>query len=278
VIAARTGMRSYGVVPWFEGARLLPAEDMLGAEERASSGTGAIKIAVPRLRRAANFDDLDPLAAEPDVILQIVSPGDALPGDADLVLLTGSKATMADLADLRAQGWDIDIDAHVRRGGAVMGLCGGYQMLGRRLADPDGTEGPPGEAAGLGLLEIQTVLAGDKRLAAVSGREIASGLPIAGYEIHIGRSEGPALARPLLEIGGRPEGAISADGRVMGCYVHGLFAADAFRHTFLNRLRARESSGLAFEHRIERTLDALAAHLEAAVDLDGLLALARGSG
>jgi adenosylcobyric acid synthase len=277
VIAARTGMRSYGVVPWFEGARLLPAEDMLGVEERASPGTGAIRIAVPRLRRAANFDDLDPLAAEPDVSLQIIPPGAALPGDADLVLLTGSKATLADLADLRAQGWDVDLAAHLRRGGAVLGLCGGYQMLGRSLADPDGIEGPPGEMAGLGLLEVDTVLGGDKRLAAVEGIEIASGLPIAGYEIHIGRTEGPARARPMLNLGGREDGAISVDGRISGCYVHGLFAADGFRHGFLDRLRRRAASGLAFEHQIEQTLDALADHLEASADLDGLLALARGS-
>lgn len=274
VIAARTGMRNYGVVPWFERARLLPAEDMLGVEDRATHGTGATRIAVPRLRRAANFDDLDPLAAEPDVTLSIVPPGKALPGDADLVLLTGSKATMADLADLRTQGWDIDIAAHVRRGGAVMGLCGGYQMLGRSLADPDGIEGPPGRVEGLGLLDFETVLAGDKRLAAVRGHEIASGLPIEGYEIHIGRSDGPALARPMLDLGGRFDGAVSADGKVMGCYVHGLFAADRFRHRFLDRLRRREPSGLAFEQQIEQTLEALADHLEAAIDLDGLLTLA----
>jgi adenosylcobyric acid synthase len=275
VITARTGMRSCGVVPWFEPAHLLPAEDMLGVEERASGGTGAIRIAVPRLRRAANFDDLDPLAAEPDVTLQIIPPGDALPGDADLVLLTGSKATMADLADLRAQGWHIDLASHVRRGGAVLGLCGGYQMLGRKLADPDGIEGTPGEMAGLGLLEIDTVLGGDKRLAAVHGHEIASGLPIEGYEIHIGRTRGPA--RPMLDLGGRKDGALSADGRIAGCYIHGLFAADRFRHAFLERLRPRATSGLAFEHQIEHTLDALADHLEGSVDLDGLLALARGS-
>jgi adenosylcobyric acid synthase len=277
VIETRTGMRSFGVVPWFDQARLLPAEDALDLEQRASHGTGAIRIIVPRLRRTANFDDLDPLAAEPDVVLRIVSPGEALP-DADLVILTGSKATIADLDDVRAQGWDIDLAGHIRRGGAVLGICGGFQMLGRRLADPEGIEGPPGEAAGLGLLDFETVLAGDKRLEPVHGRELFGGLPIEGYEMHIGRSQGPALARPMLDLGGRPDGAVSADGRVMGCYVHGLFAADGFRHAFLNRLRARESSGLAFEQQIEQTLDALADHLEAAVDTHGLLALARGSG
>jgi adenosylcobyric acid synthase len=277
VIEARTGMRGYGVVPWFEQARLLPAEDALGLEERSSDGTGAIRIAVPRLRRMANFDDLDPLAAEPDVALRIVPPGEPLPGDADLVILTGSKATIADLEDFRAQGWDIDLAGHIRRGGAVLGLCGGFQMLGRRLADPDGIERPPGEAEGLGLLDFETVLAGAKRLEAVRGRELASGLPVEGYEMHIGRTSGPALASPMLDLAGRPDGAVSADGRVLGCYVHGLFAADGFRHAFLSRLRPRAASGLVFEQQIEQTLDALASHLEASVDIGGLLALARGS-
>jgi adenosylcobyric acid synthase len=275
VIAARTGMRSYGVVPWFEGARLLPAEDALGLDERSSSGTGAIRIFVPRLGRAANFDDLDPLAAESDVALRIVPPGEALPGDADLVILTGSKATIADLENLRTQGWDIDLAGHVRRGGAVLGICGGFQMLGRRLADPEGIEGPPGEAEGLGLLDFETVLAGAKRLEAVRGREVQSGLPVAGYEMHIGRTQGPAIASPMLDLDGRPDGAVSADGRIMGCYVHGLFGADAFRHAFLGRLRPRAASGLVFEQQIEQTLEALADHLEVSVDVDGLLALAR---
>jgi adenosylcobyric acid synthase len=276
-IAARTGMQSYGVVPWFEPARLLPAEDALDLETRSSGRAGAIRIAVPRLQRAANFDDLDPLAAEPDVDLRIVPPGEALPGDADLVLLTGSKATIADLADLRAQGWDIDLAAHVRRGGAVLGICGGLQILGRKLADPDGIEGPPGEAEGLGLLDFETVLAGAKRLQGVRGRELASGLPVAGYEMHVGRTAGPALAAPMLDLDGRPDGAVSTDGRIMGCYLHGLFAADAFRHAFLARLQPRRASGLVWEQQIDQTLDAFADHLEAHVDIDGLLALARPS-
>ncbi len=276
VIAARTGMRSYGVVPWFEAARRLPAEDVLGLEERAPPGAaGAIRIAVPRLPRLANFDDLDPLAAEPDVFLHFVPPGKALPGDADLVILAGAKATLADLAALRAEGWDVDLAAHVRRGGAVLGICGGLQMLGRRIADPEGVEGRPGEAVGLGLLDLETTLGGDKRLAAVEGVEVQSGEKIRGYEMHLGRTVGPGLARPMLELGGRPEGAVSADGRVMGCYVHGLFAADGFRHSFLGRLRERARSGVAYEAEIEGVLDGLAEHLEASVDVAGLLEVAR---
>ena len=241
IIAERTGMRSYGVVPWFDRARLLPAEDVLGLNERAAPSNGAIKIAVPRLARIANFDDLDPLMAEPDVHVQIVPPGAPLPGDADLVILPGSKATLADLAALRAEGWDIDLAAHVRRGGAVLGICGGLQMLGRRIADPAGIEGPPGAAEGLGLLDLDTVLTGDKQLREVRGREIASGEQIHGYEMHVGRTSGPALARPMLDLDGRPDGAVSPDGRIMGCYVHGLFAADDFRHAFLARLRERDA-------------------------------------
>jgi adenosylcobyric acid synthase len=275
IIATRTGMRSYGVVPWFEAARLLPAEDILGLEDRAAPSAAPIKIAVPRFARLANFDDLDPLPTEPDVQLQIIPRGAALPGDANLVILPGSKATLADLADLRTQGWDIDLAAHVRRGGAVLGICGGLQMLGRRIADPAGIEGPPGEADGLGLLDLETVLTGDKQLHEVRGQEIASGAAIHGYEMHVGRTDGPARARPMLDLEGRPEGAVSADGRIMGCYVHGLFAADGFRHAFLARLKARAPSRLAFEQQIDTTLDALADHLEAHVDVDGLLALAR---
>ncbi len=283
VIERETGLACFGVVPYFAEARALPAEDALGVEGTPVSGArnaenGAIKVAVPVLSRIANFDDLDPLMAEPDVTVDFVRPGSALPGDADLVVLPGSKASLADLAFLRDQGWDIDIAAHLRRGGQVLGLCGGYQMLGQRLRDPGGIEGAPGEAEGLGLLDIETELGGDKTLSEAEGVELASGAAVRGYEMHIGATRGPDLARPMLELSGRPEGAISADGRVMGCYLHGLFAADGFRSAFLSRLRDRETSGVAYETGIERTLDSLAEHLEAHLDLDALLEAARRRG
>src|SRR3546814_10574238 len=143
----------------------LPAEDSVALSRSTAAEGRAIKVAVPQLARIANFDDLDPLIAEPDVAVDFVEPGRALPGDADLVVLPGSKATLADLAFLREQGWDIDLAAHLRRGGRVLGLCGGYQMLGRRIGDPQGIEGPAGAAAdGLGLREIETVLTGGKTL------------------------------------------------------------------------------------------------------------------
>jgi adenosylcobyric acid synthase len=272
IITERTDLPSFGVVPWFEAASRLPAEDAVVLDRTSATGTARpICVAVPRLPRIANFDDLDPLAAEPDVSVTFVQPGRALPGDADLVVLAGSKATVADLAALRAEGWDIDIAAHLRRGGLVLGLCGGYQMLGTRIHDPLGIEGPPGEVAGLSLLDVTTELTADKTLVEVCGVELSTGAPVWGYEMHVGRTEGAGLARPMLRLGARDDGAVSADGRVLGCYLHGLFASDRYRSAFLARLRPGRTGDLAYDAEIERTLDALAAHLEAHLDLDHLL-------
>jgi adenosylcobyric acid synthase len=274
IIARRTGMICHGVIPWFAGAAALPAEDAVALDRRPGRMDGAILIAVPRLSRIANFDDLDPLSAEPDVTIDIVEPGRPIPAEADLILLPGSKSTIPDLAGLREQGWDIDIKAHLRRGKPVIGLCAGYQMLGSRLNDPDGTEGPPGAVEGLGLLDIETVLTGDKRLVEVEGRELSTDQPVRGYEMHIGKTSGSGLARPVLEIAGHPDGAVSPDGLVMGCYLHGLFTADDFRRAFLSRLREGRPQAEAYEAKVESTLDALADHLEANCDLDALLAIA----
>jgi adenosylcobyric acid synthase len=267
-------MPGLGVVPYFPDAVRLPPEDALALAAQTTASRRAIRIAVPMLSRIANFDDLDPLKLEPDVTVDMIPPGTALPGDADLVILPGSKATIPDLAFLRAQGWDIDLIAHRRRGGHILGICGGFQMLGRHLGDPLGTEGTPGKVEGLGLLDLDTVLDGPKILVGVTGTHAGSGTAMSGYEMHIGRTTGPDLARPLLMLGDRPEGAVSADGRVTGCYVHGLFGADSFRHAFLNGLKARASSGLSYDAEIESTLDALAAHLETHLDLDRMLELA----
>jgi adenosylcobyric acid synthase len=275
ILAARTGLANLGVVPWFDDAWRLPAEDVLDLERGGGHGAGAgFKIAVPRTPRIANFDDLDPLAAEPGVEVEIVAPGRALPGDAALVLLAGSKATRSDLDAFKREGWDVDLEAHVRRGGRVLGLCGGYQMLGRRLADPGGVEGPPGEDAGLGLLDVETVLGGAKTLEPVDARAWPDGPAARGYEMHVGRTDGPDRVRPAFAVEGRGEGAVSPDGRIVGTYLHGLFAADGFRRWLLEGWGAR-ASALAFDHQVERTLDDLADHLEAHLDADALLALAR---
>ena len=281
VIEEKTGWAALGLVPWFEGARLLPPEDSVGldstpAAPAAATAPGrAIKIAVPRLPRISNIDDLDPLRAEPDTVLDLVPPGRALPGDADLVLLPGSKATRSDLEALHAEGWALDIAAHVRRGGWVVGLCGGYQMLGQRVADPAGIEGPPGETPGLGLLDVETVMSTGKRLIRASGHASEGGEAVAGYEMHMGETTGPDTTRPLVSLASGPDGARSGNGRVMGCYLHGLFAADGFRRAFLGRLRRRETAGIAYDALVEETLDALGAHLEAHLDLDRLLEVAR---
>jgi adenosylcobyric acid synthase len=272
-IAERTGWAPLGIVPHFAAAARLPAEDVLGLPAAPATPGGRVKVVVPRLPRIANFDDLDPLAAEPDVALEMVEPGSAIPGDADLVLIPGSKATMSDLAALQAAGWDIDIRAHVHRGGAVLGLCGGYQMLGRTIADPEGIEGRRGEVAGLGLLDVATILGGDKTTTLVDAHHVATGTAVSGYEIHIGRSAGPDTARPFLTIGARADGARSPDGMVAGTYVHGLFASDAFRRAFLAGLGAR--SQVRYEAEVEAILDALAAHLAAHLDLDAILTIAR---
>jgi adenosylcobyric acid synthase len=274
-IARRTGWRALGVLPWFADAWRLPAEDVMDLA-RAPRAGGTIKVAMPRLNRIANFDDLDPLAAEPGVSVEIIEPGRPLPGDATLVLIPGSKNTVADLADFRAQGWDIDLAAHVRRGGHVLGICGGYQMLGQEIADPDGVEGVPGHAPGLGLLDVTTRLEPAKTLALTSARYLPSGDAVEGYEIHLGQTEGPDRARAWLGLAGRTDGAASADGRVMGTYLHGLFASDTFRRAYLMRLGA-PASELGYDDGVEATLDALADHLEAHLDLDAVLALARRS-
>lgn len=270
-ITTRTGWQNIGVAPWFTDANLLPAEDAL---DISGGGTGALKIAVPMLSRIANFDDLDPLKLEPSVTLVMVKPGQAIPGDCDLVILPGTKSTIGDLAFLRAQGWDIDITAHLRRGGRVLGICGGYQMLGQTLHDPEGIEGPAGSVAGLGLLDIDTVMTADKTLARVRGHHLASNSEITGYEIHIGNTTGPDCARAWLEIDGRLAGAARPDGQVNGCYIHGLFASDSFRAAYLQSLGAPPST-LAYGQAVESVLDRLADHLETHLDIDALLEIAR---
>ena len=266
-IAKRTDWHDLGVIPWFSDAWKLPAEDVL---DIASHKSGAYKIVVPQLGRIANFDDLDPLKAEPDVSVEIIAPGRPLPADADLVLLPGSKTTLQDLADFRAQGWDIDLLAHVRRGGRVLGICGGYQMLGTRLSDPHGIEGPPASVQGLGLLDVETHLSPRKQLRLCQAFYEGT-VPVSGYEIHLGETRGPDCARPFLhDADGAGLGAVSADGKVAGCYLHGLFAEDAFRTAYLGAA----ASGVNFEAGVEDALDALAAHLEQHLDLDKIFSLA----
>lgn len=271
IITKHTGWSPLGIIPWFSEAWKLPAEDVMDV---TSTKGGPIKIAVPKLNRIANFDDLDPLSSTPEVSVELVAEGRPLPGDADLILIPGSKSTIADLAHFRAQGWDIDLLAHVRRGGRVLGICGGYQMLGRRVIDDEGIEGAPSRVEGLGLLNVETVMKPHKRLALSNAIYLPTGAEVSGYEIHIGQTTGPDCDRAWLSLAGRGEGAASPDGRIMGCYLHGLFTADSFRQQFLSDLGTVPAE-TNYGKGVQDTLDQLADHLETHMDLDAFLELAQ---
>lgn len=269
-----TGWRCFGVVPWLKAAARLPSEDSVVLERLASGEARALKVAVPMLGRIANFDDLDPLKAEPQVEVVFVPPGKPLPTDAGLVVIPGSKSTIGDLLKFRENGWDRDLAAHRKRGGHVVGICGGFQMLGRRVRDPDGIEGSVTEAEGLGLLDIETVMEPEKTVRNVSARSVQFDLPLEGYEIHLGRTTGPDTMRPSAIINGVADGAISADGKVSGTYMHGLFGADAFRGKFLESLGIK-GGGIDYRAEVERALDEVAAELETHLDCDAIFGLAR---
>lgn len=266
-IIARTGWTNLGVLPWFKDAWRLPAEDILDIETRPGGG---LKIAVPRLGRIANFDDLDPLVNEPGVTVEIIEPGRPLPGDAALVIIPGTKSTIADLLAFKSNGWDVDLAAHVRRGSHVLGICGGYQMLGQKISDPEGIEGSAKCVDGLGLLDVVTVMKPEKRLALVSAKVKKTGMAVKGYEIHIGETNGPGCENAWLKIAGNGHGAASTNGRILGCYLHGIFSEDNFRRDFLRNLGANVSL-LNYEVSVENTLNALADHLETHLDIEKLL-------
>ncbi|RUY14680.1 cobyric acid synthase [Mesorhizobium sp. M7A.F.Ca.US.001.04.1.1] len=269
-----TGWRCFGVVPWLKAAARLPSEDSVVLERLASGEARALKVAVPMLGRIANFDDLDPLKAEPQVEVVFVPPGKPLPADAGLVVIPGSKSTIGDLLKFRENGWDRDLLAHRKRGGHVVGICGGFQMLGRMVRDPDGIEGSVTEAEGLGLLDIETVMEPEKTVRNVRARSVPFDLPLEGYEIHLGRTTGPDTLRPSAVINGIDDGAVSADGKVIGTYMHGLFGTDGFRGRFLESLGIK-GGGIDYRAEVERALDEVAAELETHLDCDAIFALAR---
>ncbi len=273
LIAAKSGWPALGLVPFFVGASKLPAEDAVALEKVSKTGQGTLMIIVPKLKHISNFDDFDPLKHEPSISLIFVPPGQPFP-IADLIILPGSKTTIADLAHFRAQGWDIDLAAHVRRGGKVLGVCGGYQMLGQAVHDPQNIEGDLAFITGLGHLDVETTLTRSKTLREVSGLS-TDNTPFKGYEMHVGITSGPDCARPLLRFDGRGDGAISPCGNIRACYVHGLFTDDAQRSAWLNWIGGAPSV-LNYEAEIDATLDSLAAHLEANLDLDKMLRLADG--
>jgi adenosylcobyric acid synthase len=276
-IEARTGWPCYGVIPWLPATARLPAEDAVSIIREQGIGNRSIRIVAPMLSRMANFDDADPLRLEPSVDFQFVPPGKALPRDADLVVLFGTKSTIGDLQFLREQGWDHDIIAHARSGGRVLGICGGYQMLGKRITDAKGIDGTAGDVLGLGLLDVETCMTGDKTVRPIEGQCARSGTNVCGYEIHVGESSGPDCARPMLHIDGAKEGARSPDGLVEGTYVHGLLTDDDYRSRFLAEV-GQVSCALNYSDAVEDALDELAEGLESAIDIDQLFASARSPG
>ena len=268
-IEKQTNWQNLGVLPWFSNAWKLPAEDVMDIATRPGGG---IKIVVPRLARIANFDDLDPLVAEPNVTVEIIEPGRPLPGDAALVILPGSKSTISDLENFRANGWDIDLQGHHRRGGHILGICGGYQMLGRTIHDPDGIEGPPRTVSGLGYLNVETVMSPKKNLSLIDAFTIDSKVPVSGYEIHMGQTSGPDCERNWLRLPNRTEGAMNGTRDVRGSYLHGLFNSDLFRSEFLSNLGAA-SSLVSYQADIENTLDELGEFIEKNLNVDKLISL-----
>ncbi|MBU0921522.1 MAG: cobyric acid synthase [Pseudomonadota bacterium] len=262
----RTGKPVLGVLPYLMDFHL-EAEDAIDVRQSGKAGD-ALKVVVPVLPRISNHTDFDPLRLHPQVDLQFVGPGQPVP-PADLIILPGSKSVRADLTWLRANGWEAAIQKHLRYGGKLLGICGGLQMLGTRIADPLGLEGAAGESEALGLLDFDTVLEADKQLRNVTGRLLPGGVPVSGYEIHAGVSSGPALEQPAVQLDdGRCDGAISADKQVLGTYLHGLFegpeaCAALLRWAGLGAVETVDYHALR-ERDIERLADLVETHLDTA--------------
>ena len=275
LIKQHTNRSVFGPVPMFNNAHKLPAEDVLALKQKSPKQTGRFHIAVLRLSRIANFDDLDPLMAEKGVFVDIIEAGKPIAQLADLIIIPGTKATIKDMKFIIKQGWDIDIKAHVRANKPILGICGGYQILGQEITDNLAIEGKAQTIKGLGLLDIKTKLTKQKQLRIENGFDAIFGKKISGYHIHMGESLGADCKRPFAKIDGKNEGAISKDGLVMGTYLHGLFTSDEFRATFLENLGAKADKALNYENEIETVLDDLAEHLEQHLDLDAILQLAK---
>jgi len=245
-----------GVVPWLPAALRLPQEDAVVLEESTAKGAGNVRIAVPLLSRIANFDDLDPLSLEPNVDIGYVKPGSPIPHDVDAIILPGTKSTMGDMQFLREQGWHHDIIAFARRGGHVTGICGGFQLLGLKISDPQGSDGAAGSIEGLGLLDIITVMSDKKQIREISGTCTQSGASLRGYEIHVGETSGNDIRRPMTILDGMPDGAINLSGTVQGTYLHGIFNNDKYRN---------------YDAVVDQELDNLADGLEDSIDIEALL-------
>ncbi|WP_096462839.1 cobyric acid synthase [Sulfurifustis variabilis] len=264
-LEADTGKRVLGVLPYLHGLHLEAEDALPGGRDRGKEGA-RLRIVVPALPRISNHTDLDPLRLHPEVDLRFVGPDQPVP-PADLVILPGTKNTRADLAWLRDQGWEPALARHLRYGGKLIGICGGFQMLGMAIYDPKGLEDAPGSSRGFGWLDLETALQEEKRLARVRGRLAFAEASVTGYEIHMGVSRGRALARPALHVEGRSDGALSEDGQILGTYVHGLFESPEALCALLAWAGMKQATSIDYaairETGIERIADAVATHLDA---------------
>ena len=260
-----------GVLPYLHGLNL-DAEDAIRREPDAAK-SGALRVIVPVLPRISNHTDFDPLRHHPQVELRYIGPGQT-PPPADLVILPGSKSVRSDLEYLRREGWEEYLERHLRYGGRVLGICGGFQMLGERIADPLGLEGEAGESAGLGWLKLHTTLDAEKQLRNTAGVLLLENAPVRGYEIHAGVSSGRALHKPTTMLdGSRPDGAISDDGRVFGTYIHGIFEEPGACAALLRWAGLREPQKIDYRTVREQAIDRLADIVEGHLDMTKILAL-----
>lgn len=276
-IESFTGWQSFGILPWLDAVRKLPAEDSVALDGIALDGLiagkkGKLKIAIPVLGKISNFDDFDPLKNENDVELVFVKKGEVLPIDAMLIILPGSKSTISDLQEFRVNGWDKQLQSHVSKGGHVIGICGGYQMLGKSIRDPHYIEGDVTFIEGLGLLDVETVLESEKITRNASPISVEYDVALEGYEIHSGRTHGPDCANAMVVSATGRDGAINQN--VSGCYLHGLFNSDAYRTKLLEKFNI-SANVESYKQSVEDALDELASHMEKHLDVDGLLKLAK---
>ncbi len=266
-----TDWKSFGILPWVDAIKRLPAEDSVALDKMSKQAQEGFKIVVPAMGKIANFDDLDPLRAEEGVALQFIRKGDAFPNDADMIVLPGSKSTIADMQELRANGWEAPIKDFAAKGGTIIGICGGYQVLGKSIKDPLGLEGDVREIEGLGLLDIETKLIPEKTVKNSKPNSIEHDLPLDGYEIHMGQTSGEDCSRPMIDFGDHKDGAINPQGNVRGCYLHGLFGSDAYRKVLLKSAGFVGGGHISYMETVEQALDELAEEMELWLDVDGLL-------
>lgn len=274
VMTARTGWQNIGILPFVPAVKKLPAEDAVVLDRSKNAEEKNIIIAVPMLSRIANFDDLDPLISEPDIDVRFIPPGEIIPAQADLIIIPGTKATLADLAFFKRQGWDIDLASHVRRGGKVLGICGGYQMLGKIISDPQGIEGDTTEKEGLGYLDVNTAMKAEKTVTQTTAYSDLYKCEATGYEIHIGDTTGPDTLRPFFSEDTSKLGCVTKDHKIAGVYLHGLFNDDIFRMNYLSKFRDGTFNKTTFSEQVESALDTLAEEMEKHLDIDAILKIA----